>query len=66
MGRWQTFTDTTTIESSLIDLEEKGAAPHDSRFLYVDCIKRTTAALGVGVETIEPAEPSRKVLCSTS
>ena len=22
--------------------------------LYVDCIKRTTAALGVGVETIEP------------
>ena len=22
--------------------------------MYVDCIKRTTAALGVGVETIEP------------
>ena len=28
--------------------------PQDKRFLYVDCIKRTTAALGVGVETIEP------------
>ena len=28
--------------------------PRDRRFLYVDCIKRTTAALGLGVETIEP------------
>ena len=28
--------------------------PQDRRFSYVDCIKRTTAALGVGVETIEP------------
>ena len=53
-GRWQTITDTTTIESSLVDLKEKGATPQDRRFLYVDCIKRTTAALGVGVETIEP------------
>ena len=54
-GMWQTITDTTTIESSLlVDLKEKGATPQDRRFLYVDCIKRTTAALGVGVETIEP------------
>ena len=53
-GRWQTITDTTTIESSLVDLKEKGATPQDRRFLYVDCIKRTTAALGVGVEAIEP------------
>ena len=53
-GRWQAITDTTTIESSLIDLKEKGATPQDTRFLYVDCIKRTTTALGVGVETIEP------------
>ena len=48
-GRWQAITDTTTIESSLVDLKEKGATPQDRRFLYVDCIKRTTAALGVGV-----------------
>ena len=53
-GRWQAITDTTTIESSLVDLKEKRATPQDRRFLYVDCIKRTTAALGVGVETIEP------------
>ena len=53
-GRWQAITDTTTIESSLVDLKEKEATPQDRRFLYVDCIKRTTAALGVGVETIEP------------
>ena len=53
-GRWQAITYTTTIESSLVDLKEKGATPQDIRFLYVDCIKRTTAALGVGVETIEP------------
>ena len=53
-GRWQAITDTTTIESSLVDLKEKGATPQDRRFLYVDCIKRTTAALGVGVKTIEP------------
>ena len=53
-GRWQAITDTTTIKSSLVDLKEKGATPQDRRFLYVDCIKRTTAALGVGVETTEP------------
>ena len=53
-GRWQVITDTTSIESSLLDLKEKGATPQDRRFLYVDCIKRTTAALGVGIEIIEP------------
>ena len=53
-GRWQAITETTTIGSSLVDLKEKGATPQDRRFLYVDCTKRTTAALGVGVETIEP------------
>ena len=53
-GRWQAITDTTTIESSLVDLKEKGATPQGRRFLHVDCIKRTAAALGVGVETIEP------------
>ena len=53
-GRWQAITDTTSIESSLVALKDKGATPQDRRFLHVDCIKRTTAALGVGVETIEP------------
>ena len=53
-GRCQAITDTTTIESSLVDLKEKGATPQDRRFLYVDCIKRITAVLGVGVGTIEP------------
>ena len=52
-GRWQAITDTTTIEASVVDLKEKRATPQDRRFLYVECIKRTTAALGVGVETIE-------------
>ena len=52
-GRWQAITDTTTIESSTVDLKEKGATPKDRRFLYVDCIKRTTSVLGVGVKTIE-------------
>ena len=53
-GRWQAITDTTTIESSLVGLKEKGATPQNRRFLYVNCIKRTTVALGVGVETIKP------------
>ena len=53
-GRWQAITDITTIESPLVDLKEKGTTPQDIQFLYVDCIKRTTEALGVGVETIEP------------
>ena len=53
-GRWQAITDTTTIESSLVDLKEKGTTPQDRRFLYVDCIKRTTAALGCRGRTIEP------------
>ena len=48
-GRWQAVTDTTTIESSLVDSKEEGVTPQDRRFLYVDCIKRTTATLGVGV-----------------
>ena len=56
-GRWQAITDTTTIESCLVDLKEKGATPQNRRFLYVDYIKRTTAALGVGVDTIEPDHP---------
>ena len=53
-GRWQAITDTTTIESYLVDLKKKGATPQDRRFLYVDCIKRTAAALGIGVEKTEP------------
>ena len=28
-GRWQAITHTTTIESSLVDLKEKGATPQD-------------------------------------
>ena len=32
-SRWQAITDTTTIESSLVDLKEKGATPQDRRFL---------------------------------
>ena len=47
------ITDTTTVESSLVDLKEKGTKPQDRRFLYIYRIKRTTAALDVGVETIE-------------
>ena len=69
-GRWQAITDTTTIESSLVDLEEKGATSQDRRFLYVDCIKRTTAALrcrGRNNRTRPPtAEPPRNVLGGTS
>ena len=53
-GRWQAITDTTTFESSLVDLKQKWATPQNRRFLYVDCIKGTTAASGVGIETIEP------------
>ena len=64
-GRWQAITDTTTIESSLVDLKEKGATPQDRRFLYVDCIKRTKAALwcrGKNNVTRPPrAEPHRNV-----
>ena len=30
--RWEPITDTTTIESSLVDLKEKGATPQDRRF----------------------------------
>ena len=65
-GRWQAITDTTTIEFSLVDLKEKGATPQDRRFLCVDCIKRTTAALGCrgrnNRSRPQPAEPPRNVL----
>ena len=69
-GRWQAITDTTTIESSLIDLKEKGATPQDRRFLYVHCINRTTAAFGCRRRNNRtrppPAEPPRNVLRGTS
>ena len=69
-GRWQAITDTTTIESSLVDLKEKGATPQDGRLLYVDCIKRTTAALGCWDRNNRtrppPAEPPRNLLRGTS
>ena len=69
-GRWQAITDTTTIESSLVDLKEKGATLQDRRFLHVDCIKRTTAALGCRGRNNRtrppPAEPPRNVLRGTS
>ena len=69
-GRWQAITDTTTIESSLVNLKEKRATPQDRRFLYVGCIKRTTAALGCrgrNNQTRPPfAEPLRNVLRGTS
>ena len=38
-GRWEAITDTTTIESYLVDLKEKGATPQDRRVSYVDCTK---------------------------
>ena len=37
-GRWQAIAGTTTIESSLVDVKEKEAAPQDRRCLYVDCV----------------------------
>ena len=68
-GKWQAITDTTTIESSLVDLKETGATPQDRRFLYVYCIKTTTAALGWGRNNRTrppPTEPPRNVLRGTS
>ena len=69
-GRWQAITDTTTIGSSIVDLKVKGAMPQDRRFLHVDCIKRTTAALGCRGKNNRtrppPAEPPRNVLRGTS
>ena len=69
-GRWQAITDTTTIESSIVDLKEKEDMPQYRWFLYVDCIKRTTAALGCRGRnnlTRPPlAEPPRNVLRGTS
>ena len=68
--RWQAITDTTTIEPYLVDLKKNGATPQDRRFLYVDCIKRTTAALGCQGRNNRtrppPAEPPRNVLRGTS
>ena len=69
VGRWQAIADTTTIGSSLVDLKEKGATPQDRWFLYVDCIKRTTAALECRSRNNRtrppPAEPPRNVLRGT-
>ena len=69
-GRWQAITDTTTIESSLVDLKEMGATPKDRRFLSVDCTKRTTAALGCQGRNNRtrppPAEPPLNALRGTS
>eukprot|EP00904_Undaria_pinnatifida_P004019 jgi/Undpi1/13618/HiC_scaffold_9.g03272.m1 len=43
-----------TIESSLVQLKQTGPTPQDRRFLYVNCLKETTAAVSLGVETVPP------------
>lgn len=50
--RWNAGND--TIESSLVRLKETGPTPQDRRFLYVDCLKGTTEAVALGVETVPP------------
>ena len=69
-SRWQAITDTTTIESPLVDLKETGATAQDRRVLYIDCVKRTTAAFGCRGRNNRtrppPAEPLRNVLRGTS
>ena len=46
-GRWQAITDTTTIESSLVDLKEKGATLQDRRFFVCRLYKENHSSLGV-------------------
>ena len=46
--------DNTTIEPSLVKLKETGPIPQDRRYLYVDCLKEATAAVGLGVEIVPP------------
>ena len=46
-GRWQAITDTTTIESSLVDLKEKGAAQRDRRFFVCRLYKENHSSPGV-------------------
>ena len=53
-GRWQAITDTTTIESSLVDLKEKGATPQDRRFLYVESTANAKAPRTLQVHVVRP------------
>ena len=50
--RWNAGNE--TIESSLVQLKQTGPTPQDRRFLYVDCLKETTAAVSLRVETVPP------------
>ena len=69
-GRWQAITDTTTIESSLVDLKEKGATPQDRRFFACRLYKENQSSLGCRGRNNPikppPAEPPRNVLRGTS
>ena len=46
-GRWQAITDTTFIESSLVDLKEKGATPQNRWFFLCRLYRENHSSLGV-------------------
>lgn len=53
-GQWESTAEGATIGSSLKEIQEKGASAQDRRLLYVDLVKRTTVAVGVGVGAVNP------------
>ena len=69
-GRWQAITDTTTIESPLVDLKEKGATPQDRQFFVCRLYKENHSNLGCRGRNNRtrppPAEPPRNFLRGTS
>ena len=69
-GRWQAITDTTTIESSLVDLKEKGGYATGQTVFLCRLYKENHSSLGCrgrNNRTRSPsAEPPRNVLRGTS
>ena len=69
-GRWQAITDTTTIESSLVDLKEKGGYATGQTVFVCRLYKENHSSLGRRGRNNRtrppPAEPPRNVLRGTS
>ena len=51
---WQAIPENATIESTLQRVAQTGQSSQDRRLLYVEMLKRTTAAVSSGVQLVPP------------
>lgn len=53
-GRWKIIAEGETINYTLVRMKEHGPTIQDRRKLYVDLLKKSTAIVAKGVDTVDP------------